>query len=104
MIELTQPILSLDTESEKALKTADLAALEIMKKADAHAAQILAEEQHLFAKQKEQDMVALEEKLVVQRQEEMTALKQKMDTYNNSLDVEKLTEQLLSIAKDRVCR
>ncbi len=38
------------------------------------------------------------------RREAMKVLKQKMDAYDNSLDVETLTEELLSVVKDRVCR
>ena len=45
-----------------------------------------------------------QEKLVLQRRQAMAALNQKMDTYNNSLDIETLIEQLLSVVKDQVCR
>ncbi len=48
MSELTQTILTLDAESEKALKTADVSALEAMEKADAQALQMLEEEQLLL--------------------------------------------------------
>jgi len=102
--ELTQTILTLDAESEKALNTADISAMEAIKNADAQALQMLAEEQQLFEKQKKKDMAALEEKMGEKRREAMKVLKQKMDAYDNFLDVEKLTEELLSVVKDRVCR
>lgn len=104
MIELTQKILALDTESESALKKADAAALEVMKEADYHAARLIEEEQELFEKQKERDAVLLEEKLEMQRRQAIAALEQKMEVYDGSLDVEALIEHLLFVAKDRVCR
>jgi len=104
VIELTQTILSLDTESEKALKMADISAVEAIKKADKQAAQMFSEAQHLFEKQKEQDMKLLKDKLVEKRRKTMDVLKQKMDYYNNTIEIEALTEELFSLAKDRVCR
>ena len=104
MSELTQTILTLDAESEKALKTADVSALEAMEKADAQALQMLEEEQLLFENKKKNDIAALEEKMGEKRREAMKVLKQKMDTYDNALDVESLTQELLSVVKDRVCR
>lgn len=104
MIELTQTILSLDTESEKALKMADLSALEAMKKADEQATQMFAEAQHLFEKKKEQDMKLLKDKLVEKHRKTMDVLKQKMDNYNNTIEIEALTEELFSLAKEHTCR
>jgi hypothetical protein len=103
MIELTQKILTLDSESETAIKKADAAALEVMKEADLHAGRLIEEEQQLFEKQKERDVAAQDEKLDVQRRQATAALKQKMEAYERSFDVETLIEHLLSAAKDRVC-
>ena len=104
MIELTQKILTLDSESERALKKADAAVLDVMKEADLHAGRLIEEEQQLFEKQKERDVAAQDEKLDVQRRQATAALKQKMKAYESSLDVEALIENLLSAGKDRVCR
>ncbi|MGB5965775.1 MAG: hypothetical protein WBF77_12210 [Sulfurimonadaceae bacterium] len=103
MIELTQKILTLDSESERALKKADARALNVMKEADLHASRLIEEEQQLFEKQKERDAAAADEKLEVQRRQAIAALEQKMEAYDRSLDVEALIEHLLSAAKDRVC-
>ncbi len=103
MIELTQKILTLDSESETALKKADARTLDVMKEADLHAGRLIEEEQQLFEKQKERDVAAQDEKLEVQRRQATAALKQKMKAYESSLDVEALIEHLLSAAKDRVC-
>ncbi len=103
MIELTQKILTLDSESEIALKKADARALDVMKEADLHAGRLIEEEQQLFEKQKEYDAVLLEEKLEVQRRQAVIVLEQKMKAYESSFDVEALIEHLLSAAKDKVC-
>ena len=103
MIELTQKILTLDSESETVLKKADARALDVMKEADLHAGRLIEEEQQLFEKQKEYDAVLLEEKLEVQRRQAVIVLEQKMKAYESSFDVEALIEHLLSAAKDKVC-
>ncbi len=103
MIELTQKILSLDAEVTTERKEADTAALHVIKKADLQAKHHIEKEQQLFETQKEHDRALLDEKLKLQRQESVVTLKQKMKAYESSFDVEAVAEQLLSMAKEKVC-
>jgi len=104
MTELTQKILTLDSESERALKKADESAQEVMREADFRAERRVHEEQQRFEKQKAGDEAALAEQLDVERREAMEELQQRMDAYDRSLDIDLLIKQLLAVAKERVCR
>ena len=103
MIELTQKILSLDAEVATELKEADKASLHVIKQADLSAKHLTEKEQHLFETQKERDTHSLQDKLTLQRQKSLLTLEQKMKAYERSFDVEAVVEQLLSMAKEKVC-
>lgn len=104
MTELTQKILTLDSESETALKKADASAQEVMRAADFRAESQIQEEERRFEKQKADDEAALAEQLEVERREAMAALQRKMDAFDRSLDTDLLIKNLLIAAKERVCR
>jgi len=104
MTELTQKILTLDSESETALKKADASAQEVMRAADFRAEMLAEEEQQRFEKQKADDEAALVAQLEVERSEAMAALQQRMEAFERSLDSDLLIKNLLAAAKERVCR
>jgi len=104
MTELTQMILTLDSESETALKRADASAQEVMRAADMDAERVLQEEQQRFKKQKTGDEAALAEQLEVERRKAMESLQLRMEAFERSLDFDLLIKKLLAAAKERVCR
>ena len=100
---LTEKILALDAEADTALKKSAAAVQEVKREADLRAKRLIEEEQQLFEKQKESDTAALAEKVEAERRQALAVLHQKMEAFDESVDIDALVDYLLSVAKERAC-
>ncbi len=103
MNELTEKILALDAEADTALKKSAAAVLDVKREADLSAKRLIEEEQQLFEKQKESDAAVLADKLEAERRRALAALHQKMEAFDKTVEFDRLIENLLAAAKERVC-
>lgn len=102
-MDLTQNILVLDMESDTALRNANITTLKRKQEIDTYAQNLKEDTLQLFKNQKTEEASELVKKLEQDRQEAMTELEGKMKTFEEEVDIDKLAEYLLSIAKERVC-
>ncbi|MEA3418751.1 MAG: hypothetical protein U9Q90_05065 [Campylobacterota bacterium] len=103
-MNLAQKILTLDAEAEAELQNVSLSTLKRRQEADAHADRMREEQQQFFEDQKRKETAELTKKLEEDRQKAIAALRQKMKAFDKEVEINKLAEYLLSMAKERACR
>ncbi len=103
MAELTQKIIDLDSQIDAALAEADIVAQDVMKKADIRARELIEEQQKLFETYNANEFSALAEELESERQQAIAVLQQKMKRFDEKFDINTVADQLLDLAKERVC-
>ncbi len=103
MAELTQKISILDSQIQTALQEADAAVQKVMKEADDHAAYLIEAQQQLFENHKADEAAALTKKLEDERAHVSAALQKKMKAFDEAIDFDSVIEELLILAKGRVC-
>jgi hypothetical protein len=102
-MDLTEAILTLDKESESELENANVLNLKGKQEINIYAQNLKEETLESFENQKTQDSSELTKKLEQERQKAITELRRKMKDYDEKVDIDKLAEHLLSLAKERVC-
>mgnify|MGYP002067631489 CR=1 FL=1 len=102
-MDLTEAILTLDKESESELENANVLNLKGKQEIYIYAQNLKEETIESFENQKTQDSSELTTKLEQERQKAITELRRKMKDYDEEVDIDKLAEHLLSLAKERVC-
>lgn len=103
-MNLTHKILLLDADASNALKDAETLVLRQKQETDTHFAQLKEEQEQSFENQKREEAAALTKKLKTDHQQAIAELENRMKVFNKKMTVDKLVEQLLSVARDRVCR
>ena len=104
MIDLTQKILSLDTEATLELNNANAVSVETKRETDLRAEQLMEEAQQLFIKEKNSEEKQLVKSVQEDREQANNDLHKKMETFDKDLDLDSLVEHLLMKAKDHICR
>lgn len=103
MIDLTQQILSLDAEVASELNHANAVSMEAKREADLHAEQSIEEAQQLFEKEKNSEAQQLAKSVKENRERAIENLQQKMEAFDNDVEIDALVEHLVGMAKDRIC-
>ena len=103
MIDLTQKILSLDLEITLELNNANVLSIEAKREADQRTKERMKEAQQLFEKQKSTEVKQLEKSLREDRKKEIDNLQKKMEAFDKWIEIDALVDQLVLIAKDRIC-
>jgi hypothetical protein len=104
MIDLTQKILSLDMEVALELTNANAVSIEAKREADLRAEQQMEEVYQLFEKQKNSEAIQLVKSVEEERERAIDNLQKKMKTFDKKVEIDALVEDLLIMAKDRICR
>ena len=104
MTDLTQKILSLDLEVASALKDANAASIEAKKEADMHVDQQWEEVQKDFKEQKNREEKVLLKMREEERRSARDQLDQKKKTFDENVKIDALVEDLIEVAKERICR
>ncbi len=104
MIDLTQKILSLDSEAALNLTNANAASIEVKREADLRAEQLLKDTQQLFEKQKNSEAEQLAKNVKEDRERVLADLQKKMEAFDKDVEIDELVEYLVGMAKDRICR
>ncbi len=104
MIDLTQKILSLDSEAALNLTNANAASMEVKREADLRAEQLLKDTQQLFEKQKNSEAEQLAKNVKEDRERVLADLQKKMEAFDKDVEIDELVEYLVGMAKDRICR
>ena len=104
MTDMTQKILSLDLEAASVLKDANAASMEAKKEADIYADQQWEEVQKDFRKQKDREKKALLKMLEEERKSAREQLDKKKKTFDENVKIDVLVEDLIEVAKERICR
>jgi len=104
MIDLTQKILSLDLEAASELNSANAVSMEAKREADLRAEERMEEAQQLFEKQKDNEVQQLSKSVKEDQQRAIRNMQQKMEAFDKDIEIDKLVEHLVSVAKDRICR
>lgn len=104
MIDLTQKILSLDSESALEFNHANAVSIEAKREADLRAEQQMEEAQQLFEKQKNSESEQLAKRLKTDRKRAIDTLQKKMELFDKDIEIDSLVEHLVAVAKDRICR
>ncbi len=104
MIDLTQKILSLDSEAALNLTNANAASMEVKREADLRAEQLLKDTQQLFEKQKNSEAEQLAKNVKEDRERVLADLQKKMKAFDKDVEIDELVEYLVGMAKDRICR
>ncbi len=104
MIDLTQKILSLDKEFALELTNANTVNMEAKREADLHAEHQMEKAYQLFEKQKNSEAIQLVKNIKENRELAIENLQKKMKTFDKEVEIDALVEDLLTMAKDRICR
>ncbi len=103
MTDLTQKILSLDTEVTLELNTVNAVSVEVKREADLHAYQLMEEAKKLFEKQKNSEEKQLVKSVKEDREQAAGDLQKKMEAFDENTEINKLVEHLIMVVKDRIC-
>ena len=103
MTDLTQKILSLDTEVTLELNTVNAVSVEVKREADLHAYQLMEEAKQLFEKQKINDEKQLVKSVKEDREQATGDLQKKMEAFDENTEINTLVEHLIMVVKDRIC-
>ena len=104
MIDLTEKILSLDLEAESILKNMKLLSVEAKDSVNRNADQKTEESQQAFEKEKESKAKALEESFKEKKKSARSRLDKKMRAFDARVKIDSVVEDLINVAKEKICR
>lgn len=103
MTNFTQKILSLDLKAASELNHTNAVSIEAKREADLRAEQRMEEAQQLFEKQKNSEVQQLVKSIKEDHKRAISNMQQKMEAFDKDVEIDKLVEHLVSVAKDRIC-
>ena len=103
MTELTQKILSLDTQADTALAMSKKSAREMILQADSDAEKMINEVQKNFKDKKDKEDKDLSKELDQKRTQAQAQLKQKMHDFDEAFEIDTIINTLINTAKDKLC-
>ena len=103
MTDMTQKIISLDLESALALNKALAASMEEKKEADLRVEKLWEEAESDFKKHKNHETEILEKSMIQNRDDMINAVHRKMEMFDKNVNIDVMVEDLLLVARDRIC-
>lgn len=103
MTEFTQKLLMLDSQIDEELKMSNKLAQEVMRKVDIRAKEMMDEAGELLNKQKENDLKILSKNLERKSLLAKEILEKRIQNLDKHFDISKLVQDLIVVAKEKVC-
>jgi hypothetical protein len=103
-MNMTQELLLLDSEAVLLLKHAESLSEERKKDVDIRSEALMHESKQHFTEQKKSESEQLTKMLKERRNRAMDTLQEKKEIFAKDVEIDRMVEHLLIVAKDRICR
>lgn len=103
MTDLTEKILSLDSQSTSALQDAELVSAAAKKNVDKDSDHKMKEVQKLFEEEKKRESKVLSKSFEEERKRARSDLDQKMKTFDEGLNIDAVIDELVKVTKEGIC-
>lgn len=104
MIDLTEKILTLDFKTVDILNNINILNMEAKHSADRDADQKVEESQQAFEEEKKSESKALKESIEEEKESARSRLDKKMRAFDARVKIDSVVEDLIKVAKEKICR
>ena len=104
MIDVTEKILTLDLEVESILSNINVVSMDAKHSADKKADQQIEVSQQAFEKEKKSKVKVLEASFEEEKKSARSRLDKKMRAFDERVKIDAVVEDLIKVAKEKICR